>query len=99
MNKLRIIVTGGRWLTSSSFFLCLFLPLVFAFHPLHDLIEASSGHELGFALLIHEIGEYVGLIEPGCDSLKDTLETHHSMLSPHPCILFCSLYCIGDLLQ
>jgi hypothetical protein len=71
---------------------------MFAFGPLHDLREACSGHELLCTVLVHEIGEKVGLLQPGCDTFQDTLETLQPMCSPpHPRILSCRLYCIKNI--
>jgi hypothetical protein len=54
LNKLRLIVTGGRWLASSSISFLSFR----SFHlPLHDVFEIGSSRQLLCAVLLHEVDE------------------------------------------
>ena len=60
-----------------------------------NMVSEASGFPVPAGVsLIHKALEKVGLFKPVRDSLQNTLETPHSMLSSHQYILCCSLNCI-----
>ena len=68
-------------------------------YHLNMVSEASGFPVLAGVSLILKALKKIGLFQPVRDSLQDTLETPHSMLSSHQYIVCCSLNCIQYFLK